>query len=279
MFLQLRSLLFSVLLLVPTATRTGTVAADTVLLADCPQEPDVQGTFRNNGQYCVRERQVLSRDVVDATCPDNYVFKGGKCRFSGGLAKKKTIKPSCPASYQRFGDKCQKKCPNKEYRQKYKDCILPRKVLGTHYMTCTSSGANKDHDVDHDVETSSQEYHRYEAYCCIPGETCPQLQCNLGNQVPGKFFYTDDGKCERQVQTLPRTVVSKKSPLEEGGGKKPSDCPDGLQQVWGACQEPCPYGYRPLKGKCELRPCVFDPMTEQFVECPEATYKVSQTIF
>jgi hypothetical protein len=309
MFLQMRSLLFSALLLLHTSSTTYTVNAETVLLADCPQEPNVQGTFRNNGQYCVRDRVVISRDVIDATCPDadndaddndaaaetaaaGYVLKRGKCRRTHS----KSVKPSCPPKYQRFGELCHKQCPSKDYRQKYKECILPSKTLGANYMTC--NGNDNDNDNDSDSGNEQKKYHRYDAYCCIPGENCPQLQCNLGNQVPGKFFYTADGKCERQVETLVRPMTPRQKNNSNNGPMPPpprtptptgesnnkiavvDPCPSpGLVPIGGSCQEPCPYGFRSLKGKCELRSCVFDPMTERFVECPEATYKVSQSIF
>lgn len=270
------------------STCSSTTSAETVLLAACPQEPDVEGIFRNNGQYCVRDRLVLSREVIDATCPEDYHFQGNnKCRKNkskssnskekgntrgAAAAASRSVNPTCPPNYQRYANKCHKRCPTKEYRTTYSDCILPRQTLGPKYMTCPSTiRAIRTTTSDDTTEHPQQEqYHRYDAYCCIPGVNCPQLQCNVGPQVPGKFFYnTQDGTCERQVATLQRPVTARKTNEE---------CVPPLVQVWGVCQEPCPYGYQPLKGKCELRPCTFDPKNDEFVECPEATYKVSQSI-
>ncbi len=237
-------------------TTTTTSWADTVLLASCPQEPEVLGTFVNNGYHCVREQIVLSREIIDAECPPEYDYRNGYCR----KRLSKNLKPTCPlkegstnqTNYQRYGDKCHKYCP-KEYRQKYNECILPRLVLTTKYMTCPEG------------------YHRYEAYCCIPGDNCPLITCNVGDNVPGKFFYQEEtGICERQAESIPRKTTSR---------PPNTPCPEGTTQIWGNCQEPCPIGFRPAKGRCDLLPCTFSPMTDRFVTCPEGTYTVAQAIF
>ncbi len=227
-------------------TATTSSLAETVLLAECPKEPEVVGKFVNNGHYCVREMVIKQRDIIDAECPSDYEYRSGYCRQRHA----KNVKPTCPSDYQRYGKKCHSYCPA-EYRQKYSECVLARQTLTPRYMKCAEG------------------YHRYDAYCCVPGEDCPQLTCNVGSNVPGKFFY-NDGICERQAESLVRTTTSRKQNMT---------CPEELEQVWGVCQEPCPQGYRPSKGKCDLAPCIFDPMTDKFVECPEATYKVSQAIF
>ena len=247
------------LLVLAVFSTTAVVDAETVLLAQCPKEPDVVGTFYNNGSKCVRDRQVLEREVIDATCPGeegDYKYKNGYCRphkkFGG---RKRTVKPSCPEGYQRFGKQCQSTCP-KPFQAKYGQCILPKATLATKYMTCPDP----------------QRQHRYEAYCCSPEEgNCPKIECNVGNQVPGRFYYnTEEGRCERQPQTLARVATTK---------VRMQECPEGLVQVWGGCQRPCPDGYKSMKGKCDLRTCSFDATTDTQVRCPEGVYTITSALF
>ena len=264
--------------------------AETVVLAQCPQEPDVVGHYYNNGQACVRNRVVLTRDMVPVECPEGYSLKQGWCRRQTATqtqtqtqkhASKRPskVRPTCPLDvddYQRSGDVCYKRCPSSAYRQTATECILPRHVLSTSYMTC--------------AEKEEESQHRFKAYCCTPGVNCPQVQCRVGATVPGTFFYTEQGTCERQASTLARTKsrstthhlrIKKGTQTNEDGTIITTQqlCEEeGFIHVWGKCQEPCPQGYQPLKGKCELSPCSFDPAVDTVVECPEATYQLSQAM-
>lgn len=218
--------------------------ADTKHLASCPQDDNEEGEFINNGKECVRESIIREREVVDAECPIDYEFNSGKCRKH---LHPTTKKPKCPDGFQRQGDKCYRKCPSLSWRQKYKECVLPRKTLAPKYMTCPAG------------------QHRYNAYCCQPGQDCPAIKCELGSNVPGEFFYSD-GICKRTGHAI--KMQSTKRP-----------CQDGQIQVWGVCQDPCPEHYRPTKDKCELFSCKFDATTDKVVECPEGSYLAGRSIF
>ena len=218
----------------------------TVRLASCPQGVDGEdkdNSYSNNGVECIRERQVIPREILKAECQEGYELRAGKCH--------KHLHPShratCPTGYARQGDQCYKNCPSPTWRQKFSECLLPRTTLPTKFMTCPEG------------------QHRYEAYCCHPGEDCPDIKCQLSG-VPGDFFYVN-GICQRPGHAM----------LRETSIQKP--CPEHQNLVWGVCQDPCPESYRPTKGRCELFPCSFDPMTEKAVQCPEGVYLAERAIF
>jgi len=223
---------------------------DLVRLASCPQGVDGEEeeySYINNGVECIRERIVLTREVVDAECPSSeYTLKAGKCRKH----LHSSIPATCPDGYIRQGDYCYKKCPSKAWRQKYYECWLSQKTLPAKYMICPEG------------------QHRYDAFCCTIGEDCPAIQCQISG-VPGQFLYID-GVCQRKGHAMVMTMYPKPNQ---------APCPENLISVWGICQEPCPPQYRPSKGKCELLPCTFDPMTQTIVKCPEGDYLAQRSIF
>mmetsp|Transcript_121184 Transcript_121184/g.181012 ORF Transcript_121184/g.181012 Transcript_121184/m.181012 type:complete len:272 (+) Transcript_121184:80-895(+) len=232
--------------------------AETVHLADCPQEPDVVGVYYNNGQKCIRDRVVLSRNVVEATCPDSsYTYRNDRCR----KRFHPSAKPQCPEGYQRYNNECHENCPTRKHKASKGRCTLPKSSLPTKYMTCP-----KDDDNHHGLEQ-----HRYQAYCCTMGVDCPKIECLVGDDVPGRFTLDEsDGICRRLPQTLAR-ITSMKPRFEP--------CPDPLIQVWGVCQDPCPAGFQTTKGKCEIRSCEYDPRNDgDVVTCPEGVYTVAKAM-
>ena len=222
------------------------------------------GNYYNNGKKCVRDRVIMSRDIVPATCPDEFEYRAGKCRKK----HEKNTPPQCPDNYQRQGSQCYSKCPA-PYRTTQSDCLLGRATLDPRYMTCPEG------------------MHRYNAYCCTPGVDCPQIECVVGEDVPGKFYYDGNGICERQPQAVARTTILRKNiRTSQFRGRNddpdydPLDpnrhCPGDKVLVWGVCQDKCPDEYQAMKGKCVLRRCSFDATTDNIVECPEGTYVVTK---
>lgn len=248
------------------------VLGDTVTLATCPKEPEVEGTFYNDGKRCVRDRQVITRTVEPATCPPGYHYKTGYCR-KRFHAK---VKPQCPSSGHQFfggkrGGECHSPCPP-EYTKTYGECVLKRQTLTPNYMTCDEK------DADGHVQ------HRYGAFCCSHElGNCPKTECNV-EQAPGKFYY-EEGLCQRQAQSLPRKTspqlklrTTGKDAAAPPGQQRFRKCPEGLMAVRNTCQEPCPDGYRPNKGSCQLFSCTFDTRVDKEVRCPEGIYKVSNSM-
>jgi hypothetical protein len=223
------------------------VNADTVYLADCPQEPEVVGTYYNNGRKCVRDREVLSREVIAATCSDGYEYRKDRCRKRFHAA----ATPSCPEGYQRYTDECHKTCPTRKHKPSKGRCSLPRNTLPTKYMKCEEG------------------QHRYQAYCCTMGVDCPKVECIVGADVPGRFTLEEDGVCRRSPQSIAR-VTSLKPRFEP--------CPSYKVQVWGVCQDPCPSGFQTSKGRCEIRGCEYDPHSDDFVRCPEGGYPIAKAM-
>ena len=239
------------------------VHAETVQLATCPEEPDVVGTFYNNGETCVRDRVALTRTIQPVDCPHDYTYQSGWCR----KRYKRKLKPSCPKDYQMFlGAKgeCHSACPP-NYSKSYGQCTLRRASLSPKYMQCNATDAD------------GLEQHRNGAYCCAQGK-CPKPECKVGTGVPGKFYYAD-GICSRQAESLPRVTMPRlQSRLGQPQNGQQRQCPKGLAPIRQGCQEPCPAGFVTLKGRCELRACTFDTQKDVVVQCPEATYKLPQAI-
>jgi hypothetical protein len=243
------------------------VHGDTVMLATCPKEPEVVGDFYNDGSRCVRDRRVITRTIEDAVCPSGYNYKANYCR-KRFHAK---VRPDCPIGYQFYGGKraeCHSPCPP-EYSNNYGECVLKRTTLPSTFMTCNET----------DAEGHVQ--HRYGAFCCSHQlGNCPKTECIVG-QAPGKFYY-QDGLCQRQAQSIPRkTTPQLKLRLGEDApppDQQPRRCPDGLIAVRNICQEPCPQGYLPNKGSCQLYSCTFNTKLDTEVRCPEGVYKVPQSL-
>lgn len=224
------------------------IKAETVQLASCPEEPEVVGKYYNNGYLCVRDRQVVDRTNQEANCPDDFAYKRGWCR----RRFHPKVKPTCPTSDWTLNHGvCYSPCPTPQHNPNgLNQCVLRRSTLPPKYMTC--------HD-----DT------RHGAYCCSPGK-CPKPECHV-DQAPGKFFY-EDGTCVRQAEALARVVLPKSYSSDV-------PCPAGKIEVMRGCQDPCPDGYRALKGKCELRPCKFTiDRADSTVKCPEGRYKLQQAL-
>lgn len=242
------------------------VNAETVQLASCPQEPDVIGKFYNNGETCVRDRVALSRDIQTVNCPDDFKFQAGWCRKR--LHRK--VKPKCPKDWQMFlGTKgeCHSPCPT-NYSKSYGQCTLRRASLSPKFMTCPA------------LDADGNEQHRYGAYCCSQElGHCPRPECKVGSGVPGKFYY-EDGKCIRQAESIPRVTMPKLAPRLDSSSKThgPAVCPAGKIPFRNVCQEACPPGFNTLKGKCELRSCIFDTKKDLVLQCPEGSYSIPQAI-
>jgi hypothetical protein len=166
------SILLSLLVLV--ICNSSTTLADTVQLAECPQVPDVIGMYVNNGKKCVRERDEVRRDVLDATCQDGWELtktatqgqaqaqaqaqgqgqgqgqeqgqrRKSYCKpvnSSNIRTRKKDGKPICPTDYQRYSASCHSPCPP-GYNAKRGICIQLRDVLPQHSMICPIEGQHK----------------------------------------------------------------------------------------------------------------------------------------
>ncbi|KAG7354316.1 hypothetical protein IV203_003672 [Nitzschia inconspicua] len=242
------------------------VHGETVILAACPKEPEVVGKFYNDGKQCVRDRSVITRTVEDVMCPSGYAYKANYCRKRFHTK----VKPECPTGFQYYGGKrgeCHSPCPP-GYSRNYGECVLTRQTLTSNYMTCE----------ERDAEGHIQ--HRYGAFCCSHElGNCPKAECNV-EQAPGKFYY-ENGLCQRQAQSLPRkTSPQLKLRLGQDAppGQRPRKCPEGLVAVRNVCQEPCPEGFRPNKGSCQLFSCTFDTRVDKEVRCPEGIYKVANSM-
>lgn len=277
-----RSVFLLSLLLLSLSSSQAVV--ETQVLAKCPSEPDVVGYYYNNGRVCVRDKQTWNRTLTEPVCPPRYELStAGWCRRR--LHKK--VKPTCPTNehqlYRGNPSKktpptCQSPCPpnTKAYNTL---CVQPRQTLSPLYMTCPQD------DRQHD--------HRAGAYCCsMTLGNCPRPQCNIGSSssnnndsdnqdkddaIVGRFYYDPQtGLCERQVQTLPRTMVPKMPSVHD---PKQRICPQGTVPVRSnTCQAPCPVGYRASKGKCILPYCAFDTNNRdlKMVSCPEGSYALPQ---
>lgn len=230
------------------------------VLAKCPKEPEVVGTFYNNGQRCVRDTQTVERRVVEPSCPqEGYSLKGSWCKKR--LHHKQL--PTCPSGYQLyqlkgFPAECHSSCPDASYRPQKGKCVLPRATLSNTFMTCPA------------------DMHRSGAYCC-KGDNCPRQECRIGDHVPGKFYYNPETKlCERQGESLVRLSSPKLAPKKKNN--KRQTCPAGTMLVRGVCQKPCPKGFRTSKGKCVLAYCRFDTIHDVFIQCPEGSYGAPQSL-
>jgi hypothetical protein len=243
------------------------VYGETVMLARCPKEPDVVGEFYNDGKRCVRDRRVITRSIEDAACTSGYKYNASYCRKRFHTK----VRPDCPNGYQFYGGKrgeCHSPCPP-GYSSNYGECVLKRTTLPPSFMTCDET--NADGNVPH----------RYGAFCCSHElGNCPQTEC-LVEQAPGKFYY-QDGLCQRQAQSLPRKttpqLIVRLGEDDPPTGQQARRCPDRLVAVRNICQEPCPEGYLPSKGSCQLYSCTFDTQLDSEVRCPEGVYKVSQSL-
>eukprot|EP00934_Nitzschia_sp_Nitz4_P004568 Nitzschia sp. Nitz4//scaffold314_size20990//7142//7879//NITZ4_008629-RA/size20990-processed-gene-0.40-mRNA-1//-1//CDS//3329547464//4558//frame0 len=241
---QWKFVLFTVALLLCTRETDS----KTLQLATCPQEPDVVGVFYNNGKKCVRDRTVVAREVINATCPEEFEYKAGMCR----KRLHKSVRPSCPEDYQRFNAQCQSKCKY-PYTSRYGECVLSKSTLNARFMICPES------------------QHHFGAYCCTPGVDCPQLECNMGTAIPGKWYFNETSRsCDRAAKSVVRPVTTR---------KRGEECQAGMVSVWGGCQEPCPGGYKTSKGRCEMHACSFDTRNSgAVVRCPEGTYAVPKSM-
>jgi hypothetical protein len=251
---------------------TSPANAESVQLASCPEEPDVIGKYYNNGEVCVRDMIVVDREMVQVACPPEYTYQTGWCR----RRFHRKVKPSCGegGDWQLFlGSKgeCHSPCP-KNYAGSYGQCVLRRDTLAPKYMACPA------------VDDEGNIQHRYGAYCCSQERgNCPQPECKIGDDVPGKFYYNAATQtCERQAVALARSSMPLMysrlgSEAAERYNGKPL-CPVDKILVRNGCQDPCPDGYSTLKGKCELRPCTFDTRNDIILKCPEGTYKLPHSV-
>eukprot|EP00546_Thalassionema_frauenfeldii_P020849 CAMPEP_0178903528 /NCGR_PEP_ID=MMETSP0786-20121207/5202_1 /TAXON_ID=186022 /ORGANISM="Thalassionema frauenfeldii, Strain CCMP 1798" /LENGTH=238 /DNA_ID=CAMNT_0020574899 /DNA_START=122 /DNA_END=838 /DNA_ORIENTATION=+ len=230
-------------------------------MAQCPQEPDVVGVYRNDGKKCVREKRVMSRERTDAVCPNGTEYNQGRCRRPKDSERKEPLSPSekqprCPSGYewgyylknQNKRRACLTKCLD-GYQAKYNKCILPEDKLPDTYMTCPNEGD-----------------HRVDAYC-----SAFNIQCQI-DTAPGTFRYREDRICER-----PKTVLSR---TYEFIRKNAKSCPNPDHEIIYTptsriCQERCPEHYITKKGRCILPKCLVpvDDVNEFIVKCPEGFYR------
>mmetsp|Transcript_26392 Transcript_26392/g.53616 ORF Transcript_26392/g.53616 Transcript_26392/m.53616 type:complete len:252 (-) Transcript_26392:369-1124(-) len=207
-------------------------------LARCP------AGYKHNGEKCTRERQVIDRDVVPAECPPGMTYRKRytfKC-YSETNSYVPPAKPTCPDGYDVHGQQCHAPCP-RGYQSKIGQCILPADTLSDKYMTCPEG------------------LRRIGAFC-----EDKHIECDVGDSVPGTFYYRDGGRCERD-----KSVLNREYALVKKGGS----CPEGQVLVGKSyCQDPCPEFYRARRGACELRKCIIrtDGMMDHLIMCPEGTF-------
>ncbi|CAJ1960005.1 unnamed protein product [Cylindrotheca closterium] len=166
-------------------SRFTTVQADTVQLAECPKEPNVVGVYINNGSNCVRERNEMAREIVDATCKTGWELittptqSQSYCQPSlnanantndndsdtnddkssnnnNNSNKDPASVPTCPVDYQRYGTQCHSPCP-RGYNSKRGKCIQLKDSMPQHSMTCPNDNNNSN---------NNKNLHRIGAYCC-----------------------------------------------------------------------------------------------------------------
>lgn len=289
-FQILQFLLLALLLVHPTAN------AATVQLAECPESPNVIGIYINNGKKCVRERQQLERDIVNATCPTGYELQARRKTYCKQLPQStsdtsttttttttttKMPNPICPIDYQRYGSSCHSPCPQ-GYNDKRGLCIQLRDVLPQHSMTCPT------------------QLHRVGPYCCEPDQCMDlhkeqeqlRLDSHIGGssstntavtksnkswvecrieEIPGTFYHNPDtSRCERTMTSLPRVWM--KLP-RDNRNQVMGGCNSEQDKVLGGCQDKCPDGYKAKKGMCQLKPCSI-PTDASIVLCPEGRYQI-----
>ncbi|KAL3928044.1 MAG: hypothetical protein SGBAC_012817 [Bacillariaceae sp.] len=268
--------LFATLLVLLSFTTVS--QADTVQLAECPKEPNVVGVYINNGKNCVRERNELARETVNATCKTGWELivkveeRKAFCRTtdsnSNSKFQAKDTFPQCPVDYQRYGKFCQSPCP-RGYNSKKGKCIQLKDSMPQHSMTCP------------------EPLHRIGAFCCEhdqcgdlmqerhenrmkkmqqkqsgsmsqviappPPASLDLKECNLPD-VPGRFYYNPvTGRCDRSRISEPR--VWTKLP-RDSKQRFIGNCQDDIEtKVLGGCQPKCPPHYKSQKGMCHLPPC------------------------
>jgi hypothetical protein len=148
---------------------------------------------------------------------------------------------------------------------------MKRTTLPPRFMTCD----------EFDAEGRVQQ--RVGAMCCSHElGNCPKTECKV-EQAPGKFYYQDDGRCQRQAQSLtrktsPQNKIRLGDPNQSPPGVRPRRCPEKMMPIRNVCQEPCPEGYRASAGACQLFECTFDAKVDTEVRCPEGIYKLSQSM-
>eukprot|EP00547_Thalassionema_nitzschioides_P005357 CAMPEP_0194200238 /NCGR_PEP_ID=MMETSP0156-20130528/932_1 /TAXON_ID=33649 /ORGANISM="Thalassionema nitzschioides, Strain L26-B" /LENGTH=259 /DNA_ID=CAMNT_0038925211 /DNA_START=18 /DNA_END=797 /DNA_ORIENTATION=+ len=248
---------FVVLLLLMSPCAKG----ELMRMAQCPQEPDVKGVYRNDGKKCVRQKHAMKRERIDAVCPEGSDYYQGLCRRPKDSGRKEPLTPSekkarCPAGYewgfylknQNKRRACLTKCQD-GYQAKYNKCVQPEDKLPNTYMTCPNEGD-----------------HRVDAYC-----SSLNIEC-LIEAAPGAFRYREDGICERPKTVLGRTYEY----LPKGG----DSCPNANHELVvtstvRVCQEPCPEHYLTKKGRCLLPKCLVkaNEINNFVVQCPEGLYR------
>ena len=247
------------LLMLLVASLTQTTLSETLLLADCPQGPTVIGEYYNNGKKCVRDRNEITRDVIDAD--------GNKC----------------PQNYQRYGAKCHSVCP-KGYNAKRGRCIQLRDTLSIHYMTCPDSlhkvGAFCCHG-DQCIELmQKQEAKRNKNKPDTPlmPNFTTIVECNLDEEIPGKFYYNSEtNHCVRTQSYIPR--IWEKLPRDKKNRVVGDSCdPETHVQVLGGCQLKCPANYTVRKGMCQLKPCSIAVDESSIASCPEGKYRMQKSL-
>mmetsp|Transcript_41335 Transcript_41335/g.99579 ORF Transcript_41335/g.99579 Transcript_41335/m.99579 type:complete len:341 (+) Transcript_41335:264-1286(+) len=284
--LNTSTFLLLIILTLTASSSNSLVKADTVQLAECPKEPNVIGVYINNGKNCVRERNEVARDVVNATCKNGWELVSAAnerrafCRDSSNTAKnnnkadaqnKEDSIPKCPVNYQRYGKQCHSACP-RGYNSKRAKCIQLKDSMPQHSMTCPTP------------PTTNKLLHRIGAFCCEPDQCSDLMQqkhekriqkmqqkqagsmsaippplpeaelkeCNLP-EVPGRFYYnTLTGRCDRSRVSEPRVWTK----LPRDSKNRPTGvCHEDETKILGGCQPKCPLYYKSQKGMCHLPPC------------------------